>query len=246
MTNDEAKFVLNAYRPGGHDAADPRMAEALAQAKADPTIGAWFAGEQRHAVLVAAKLREIAPPPGLREAILAGARASRPVAPARSRAAWRRPIWLAVAAAVALLLSVAAWRIRPVRGADLAEFAVNYVDHGFWLQKRSADVTELQGWLAEHRVPLPARLPAEFAKLRALGCRTVDYRGRDVSLVCFERDGREFHMFVARRSDFPNEASPVQPRFLERKKLVAATWSDAAHHYVIVSDAGLPALRNVL
>jgi hypothetical protein len=244
MTNDEAKFLLNAYRPNGRDAVDPAMAEALAQAKADPGLGAWFAREQEHAAVVAAKLREIAPPAGLRDAILAGARASKP--PAAARARWRQPVWLAAAAAIAILVSAATWWWMPVRGGNLQEFAVNVVAHGFRLQKRGADVSALQQWLAEKRGPLPTTLPAKFAQLHALGCRKLEFRGRDVSLVCFERDGREFHVFVARRGDFPNDAAPAEPKFFENRKLVAAAWSDVANHYVVVSDADMSALKRLL
>lgn len=53
MSNNGAKFILSAYRPGGRDAADPAMAKALAQAKGDPALGAWFVREQAHDAAVA-------------------------------------------------------------------------------------------------------------------------------------------------------------------------------------------------
>lgn len=245
MSNDEAKFLLSAYRPGGRDAADPALAVALEQAKRDPALGEWFARQQAHDRAVAAKLQEITPPAGLRDAILAGARAGDQRSTARSR--WRAPMWLAAAAAVALLLSVGAWwRIAPVRGASLEDFALNFVDRGFTLQKRGADVAALKTWLAEQHGPLPEAIPAQFTQLRALGCRLLNYEGRDVSLVCFERDGKEFHVFVARRSELPSVEDNAAPRLIDRGKLVAATWSDAQSHYVIVSDAGLAALKQLL
>lgn len=245
MNNDEAKFVLRAYRPGGGDAGDPALAAALEQAKKDPALAAWFEREQAHATVVAAKLRTLAPPPGLRDAILAGAQAG--AAAEGLRHGWRRPVWLGLAAAIAVLLSVAAWwRLAPVSGTSFEEFAVNFVDRGFRLQKHSADLSELKTWLAEKRGPLPATLPAEFAALRALGCRTLDFRGREVSLVCFERGGREFHVFVAQRGAFPDTAAAAGPRLRAHGKLVAGAWSDAQNHYVVVSDADLPTLQRVL
>ncbi len=246
MNNAEARFLLNAYRPGGHDANDGAMSAALTQAKADPALGAWLARSQAHDGAVAAKLREIAPPAGLREAILAGSRASGQVRPPPSRPRWWRPVWLAAAAAaVALLGGVTWWRL-PVGGATLDEFAVNVVARGILLQQRGADVGELKSWLAERGGPLPEVLPAKFTELRALGCRTLEFRGRDVSLVCFERGGKKFHVFVARRDDFLDTPAGAAPRFFERKQRVAAAWSDARNHYVLVSDADLPALRRLL
>ena len=252
MSNNEAKFILSAYRPGGRDAGDPAMAAALAQAKSDPALGAWLAREQAHGAVVAAKLREVAPPAGLREAILAGARVSggqdADGTQTTKRAWWAQPVWLAAAAAVAVLLSLAAWRVVPVRGATFEEFAVNFVGKGFMLQKHSADVGVLKTWLGEQHGPLPEALPAKFAELRALGCRTLEFKGHDVSLVCFERGGKEFHVLVARRDEVPGAAVVETPRFMEagKGKLAAATWADAKNRYVIVSDAGMDAVKRLL
>lgn len=270
MSNDEAKFILSAYRPGGRDAHDPAMAQALAQAKIDPALGVWWAREQAHDAAVAAKLREVGPPVGLREAILAGARVSgRVVAEASGagvasdskkeaagarKAWWVQPGWLAAAAAMALLLSLAAWRLAPVRGEAFEEFAVNFVDKGFMLQKRGGDVAALKTWLGEQRGPLPEALPTKFAELRALGCRTLSYRGQEVSLLCFERDGKEFHVFVARRGDVRgfgegvDRAVNTAPQFLARGegKLAAAIWADAKNLYVLVSDAEMDAVKRLL
>lgn len=240
MSNQEAKFLLSAYRPNGHDAGDPALAAALAQARGDPALALWLEREQAHGAVVAAKLRQMAPPPGLREAILSGARASRP-------ARRRQPVWWAAAAAVVLFLSLGAWwHLAPISGASLEEYAVNFVDRGFRLQKRGADVAALKSWLVEQRGPLPGVLPPEFSRLHALGCRTLAFQGHEVSLVCFERDGREFHVFVARRESLRDGGEEPAPRFLDRGKLVAATWTDAKNRYVVVSDATLDTLKRVL
>ena len=246
MNNTEAKFILNAYRPSGGDAAEPAMADALAQARNDPALGTWFAREQAHGAAMAAKLREIAPPAGLRVAILTGGRMSRGVSEVPRRRWWAQPAWLAVAAAAALLLAAGAWwRLAPARGDTFENFAVNFVARGFLLSKRSADLSELKSWLSEQHGPLPGALPVRFAELRALGCRKLNYQGRDVSLVCFERGGKEFHVFVAAREDIPGGAEP-SPRFIEQGKLAAATWTDANHRFVLVSDAGIAAVRQLL
>ena len=258
MNNNEAKFILSAYRPGGRDAGDPGMATALAQAKSDPVLGAWFARERAHDAAVAWKLRAVVPPVELREAILTGARVSGGAArevggeragpkvrPTQRRAWWAQPGWLAAVAAVAVLVSLAAWRMTPVRGEAFEEFAVNFVDKGFMLQKRGADVASLKVWLGEQRGPLPEALPAKFAELRALGCRTLTFKGQDVSLMCFERGGKEFHVFVARREGVDAAGAERGPRFLDGQKggHVAATWADAKNRYVVVSDAKLEALK---
>lgn len=246
MNNEEARFLLTAYRPGGQDANDPAMTEALAQARSDPALQSWFERKLAHDAAVARKLGEIAPPSGLREAILAGVRLGhRTQAPSRP-ALWRRTGWRVAAAALVVLGSAAAWRLRPAQGGTLDEYAVDYVARGFMLQQRSADLAALKSWLQEHGGPPPASLPDQFAALRGLGCRTLRYRDKDISLVCFEREGKEFHVFVARREDFPGRPLEVAPHLHAEERLVAAAWSDQRNHYVLVSDASLPDVRKLL
>ena len=129
MTNDEAKFILNAYRPNGRDASDTLFAAALEQVKRDPALAAWFAREQAHGAVVGAKLRELAPPAGLRDAILAGARASgAEPAPAARRAGI--PWWAAAAAGLVLGVSAVVWRASRSDYSDtLVAFAVDDTAH---------------------------------------------------------------------------------------------------------------------
>lgn len=74
MTNDEAKLILGAYRPTGEDAGDAIFGEATRRAQSDPQLAAWFAQSQGLDAAMRGKLRELTPPPGLKESILALAR----------------------------------------------------------------------------------------------------------------------------------------------------------------------------
>ena len=74
MTTDEAKFILSAFRPSGRDTGDAAFGEALRFAGEDPALGAWLAQSRAHDRAIATKLGQVAPPLGLREAILAGVR----------------------------------------------------------------------------------------------------------------------------------------------------------------------------
>src|SRR6266487_2814662 len=77
MDNQEAKFILNAYRPGGQDASDPRFAGALEQARRDPILDRWFGESVAFDAAVSQKLRAVEAPADLRENILAGVKVSR-------------------------------------------------------------------------------------------------------------------------------------------------------------------------
>ena len=86
MTNEEAKFMLQGYRPNGSDADNQAFAEALAQAERDPQLRAWFEREQAFDAVVAEKLTELVPPAGLRGSILAGTKLSSQ--PETSKQSW--------------------------------------------------------------------------------------------------------------------------------------------------------------
>ena len=244
MSNMEAKFILGAYRANGADSADATFATALSQARSDPALAAWFARAQAHDAAMASKLREIAPPAGLREAILAGAQASRTTpTPSRFPA-----VWLALAASVAVLLAatVALWPKRAVAETrQFAAFAMDDTAHG----KHGGHGTEtgaLQATLSDASTHLAAGLPVDFSGLRATGCRTLSFAGHDVLEVCFQRNGAWFHCFIANSRDFPAVAAGAPAVISQEGSLASASWSDATHHFVVVSDAGAQAVKQLL
>jgi hypothetical protein len=246
MTNDEAKFLLHAYRPNGADAKEPAFVDALQQAKSDPALGAWFEREQAYAATMAAKLREIAPPPGLREAIVAGARATKGAAARR----WIRPAWLAAAALLVVLLSVSGYLTRRASRGDLsaqalAEFALEDTAHGRH-GGHGAAAGALQTRLGEPGTRLMAGVPMDFATLKATGCRSLQVAGRDILEVCFVRDGAEFHFYIAPRASVVGAPQQIGPALLNKGRLCCATWQDAAHEFAVVSDAGVDAVRRLL
>lgn len=251
MNNTEAKFILNAYRPNGRDANDATFAAALAQAKADPALAAWFAREQAHGAAVAAKLREIVPPAGLREAILAGGRVSEDqlsLQPTTQRSFWNRPVWLAAAAAVAVLLvvGVSVWPKQAAASAVLTDYAL--VDalepqmHGGHGEMTGA----FQASLSKDTARLAGGVTLDFAALKDNGCRTLNVAGHDVLEVCFKRNGSWFHCYVARVEDFPGAPAKLAPDFAQSGKVVAASWADGSHRFVVAGLAGRAALQRLL
>ena len=63
MNNQEAKLILQAYRPGGQDASDPMFAEALEQCWRDPELQRWFADQCAYDARIQTKLQEAIPIP---------------------------------------------------------------------------------------------------------------------------------------------------------------------------------------
>ena len=244
MNNDEAKFILGAYRANGRDADHPLFREALAQTRNDPALGAWFARAQAHDAAIAARLREVVPPAGLREAILAGSRASR-----GSQPGMRFPaVWLALAASVAVLLAatIALWPNRAAAEAErFAAFALDDTAHGKH-GGHGAAAGALQVLLSQPSTRLAAGLPVDFSALRATGCRTLNFAGHDVLEVCFQRNGAWFHCYIANRADFPSLRVGAPAAFAQQAQFASASWADATHRFVVVSNAGLDAVKQLL
>ena len=239
MTPDEAKFILGACRPGGGDDGLPAFGDAVRMASSDPALGAWFARSRAHDGAVAAKLRQIEPPAGLREAILAGARASGPTrAPGRG---WAWAAGLGAAAGLALILFSMKIPARPSPGA-LATFAIADLadpNHG----GRGDAAKALVASLERAGPPMPGQV--DFETLRDTGCRTLSVAGREVLEVCFSRDGTSFHFYVARRSGATGEPARGGPSFVAGAAGAAAVWSDGRFDYAISSAAGVGALRKL-
>ena len=245
MNNHEAKFILSAYRPNGSDAADPLFEDALKHAKQDPDLEAWLDREQAHDAMIVRKLAEMMPPAGLREAILAGAQAS-----ASSRSSWRRPTLLAVAAAAALAIiaSGVMWTTRSStfdhRLVDLALRDTAEAEHG----GHGAKVDDLQARLGRSDTRLTAGAVLDPAVLREAGCRSVALGGRDVFEICFNRNGRWFHLYAVREPAGGDDLRDGGVRIVQRAELSCATWSDRAtgYRYALVGNGGPDALKGLL
>lgn len=243
MKNDEAKFILSGYRPSGADGTDAMFCEALRQAQSDPELAGWFGRSRAYDAAVAGKLGEIAPPAGLREAILAGGRVSR-----AKESVWRRPAWMAAAAAVAVIgVSTAALWPRGAQADEaLVQFAMSdareVTKHG----GHGDEARSLQGELGSAGQRLDHGLRVDFAALARSGCRTVPLGDRRVLEVCFERNGTWFHCYIARVEDFPELAAKQAPLFAQNGGMHAVSWADGAHRFVVAGPAGREALERLL
>jgi hypothetical protein len=244
MTNDEAKFILSAFRPNGSDTGNDTFCDALRMAGDDPVLGAWFAQSRAHDTAIAGKLGQVAPPPGLREAILAGVKVSG--SPSGSGLGWGWIAGLAATAAVAIGVFSMRAPVHPESGTtQLAGFAINDMlteRHGGKGEPASALVAELQAKGAQ----MPGAEQIDFERLRDTGCRTLNFAGHDVIEVCFAREGLVFHLYVTRRDGPLGDSVAKGPSFIAQAAGAAAVWSDRRFDYAIASTAGVEAIRRLL
>ena len=248
MNNDEAKFILSGYRPNGEDGQDPRLAEALTQARQDPALQTWLARSQAFDAHVAQKLRSVEAPRDLRDKILAGARVSRPLPRSRVRTARRFPWWLRVAAVVAVLATIGIQQYyhqqaTPVGLQSFGQFAL--ADLGSKGHIGDPD-TVMASALSAGDAPIDrGTLPVDLARMESDGCRTLRYAGLRVFEVCFHRGQISYHLYILPRT---GKASALPHDRFEQfgKDGSTAVWSDAQYVFAVTTKAGLEGLRKLL
>jgi hypothetical protein len=191
---------------------------------------------------VAAKLAAIAPPAGLRDAILAGGRVS-----VSARPWWARRETLAMAAAVAVAIGAGTMALRPSRATaatdPLASYALADVNPH---EGHGAAVAALQTAMKNPAMRLSAALPVDFAELERTGCRTVLVGNRPVLEVCFQREGRWFHCYIGRCEDFPELPTQQAPEFASSGEMTAATWANGTYRLVVAGRAGREIIERLL
>ena len=246
MDNREAKFILNAYRPGGQDASDPRFAEALEQVRRDPILQRWFDESVAFDTAMTEKLRAMEVPPDLRENILAGARVSRPL---RSRF-----IKWAIAAVVILAAVVGSviWHnARPVRLAGWQSAALDVIsslvknESSFDAQSRNT--ADLLAWLRANHAPAAQKLPDNLGKLESVGCKTFSWNGIPVSVICFTRpDGGLVHLVSANVPTSSARPPKTAPGFVRQGEWATVTWREGDTTYMLALEGSRDQLRSYL
>lgn len=244
MNREEARLILQAYRPGA-DRDDPQRLAALRAAESDPELAHWFAEEQAFDRAIAAELAAIPPPFGLKTRILANA------APPRGLLQQSWAIKLAAIAALLFLVAQVAGLFRTFSSApagvpDYAREMVSFIQLNPPLEMMSSDLGAIQGWLAKADLQ-PVAVPPRLAGLQPVGCRVLSFRGHDVGLICFQREGNRLaHLFVVDRAAMPQLKSGEAPVYAEAKGWSTATWMENGRVYMIAAQGERAAVQQYL
>lgn len=202
ITNENAKFILSAYRASGADAQDPTFQQALKQAAQDPELGAWFSAQRDFDQLVSERLSEIKPPSNLRSAILNGMKTAQPV----KRFTPRVLLAIAAVAVAAALVSLPMTMTkRPVR--MLPQFqqdvaAMLTAEPIPKLDMNADTFAEVDKYLDQLNAPCAPSLPVGLQNLPTAGAKTFQWKGTTVSLTCFRLpSGKLLHLLVINEKD---------------------------------------------
>jgi len=245
MNNQEAKLILQAYRPGGRDAFAPFFAEALEQARRDPELQKWFAEEQAFDSQFQSKLRlAVAIPPDLKANLLALRKVIRPA-----------PWWLQTmkldAVAAVVLLVLAAFFFLLQKPTQLALFREKMIRYSMQVQGHiafeSPDITKIQQWLQDRGVDANFELPGGLQGKPAHGCRVVYWNGQKATMICFVLDdGKHVDFFVMDRAGLSGLPENGAPQFAFANGSTTVTWAKDDKVYLLIGNGDKRFFQNLL
>jgi len=239
MTRDEAKAILQVWRPGGEDAEDPRFAEALKAVEQDAELARWFAEQKAFDGAMAAQVQTLPVPRNLKASLLAQQPAvrvpfwQRDLLPLLQRPALR---W-ALAASVAGLCVAGSWAAmrHPSRFADyrrdLTEEAWDANPH---VELRTSDLKTITHWLAERGMRAELVIPSALRDMNILGCRVLKWRGHSVVGLCLSDGVRHNHLFVADQIAFADRPWEHLPDYENCGRWKTTAWSQGDRTYLLV------------
>ena len=251
MNNQEAKNILQLFRPGTADEKDAAFDQARQLAKTDPELARWFDQHCRDYLALRRTFQAIPVPPGLKEQILSERKIRRPL----FQKHWG-PL-LAAAAVVLLLIGIEsglppfhgltepypAYRTRMVKTA-LRNYSMDLL---------ATNPAQIRAYLRQKNAPADYSLPAGLDTAAAVGCVVSSWQGNPVSMICFKSgrplpagDQSDLWLFVARRETVPNAPAPGAPVFARVNKATTATWSDARGNYLLAAVGDEAFLRKYL
>lgn len=254
MTPNDAKLILQSYRPGDQDAGDPYFVEALALAKTDVELAAWFAEQKKFDANVSNGLQQVRVPSRLKAEILA---LQKPAASPlttwwQNLFPWQSPVFWAKAAVAMLIMGLAAFYLRPEPADRFADYstqmvraAINDTHHA---DAPASDMKQALAWLATHRGENNLVLPTTLNDGKGLmGCRVLDWHGQKVSMLCYMVNGSaHVDVFVAEANIFPDAPPVDQPQFARNDGMATASWTHAGKTYLAISHADETILKKML
>lgn len=264
MNKQEASLLLQTYVPGQGMESVPGMREALAMAEQDPELKATMEANLAFDASMTSALRGIPVPSDLQASLLELVSApspSRTVEESPSIMGWFHFLSLGAAAVVTLSLAlfftyvyehptVATANAAPMEAAVMDPI-IDTADALFAalrprMRDQSADA--MRQFVISNGGHLPRAMPPGFSWDASRACDVVAVGDARVSIICFEAPDKSgmLHLFIFRRSDFPEARHSHQPILRERPGSCCATWADDEGIHVLYSEKGRENLHQAL
>ncbi len=230
MNSQQAKQLLEVYRPGSADEADPRFGEALAQAGRDPELARWFEAQRRFDRQMEDGLKTVSAPSDLKDTILA----SRKIVRLGFWQQWRPQ---AAAAAVIAALAIASGVMAMNRPTQFPKFRAELIQQAWndnaHLEFESSDFLRIRQWLARQNIVTDFNLPEALHEANVVGCRIVETDGHRVPMLCLLDGGKHMHLFVLDGVQLAKLPPENSPDFEKCGGWKTASWQNGEKTYVL-------------
>ena len=252
MNSQEVKKILALYRPGTADDQDPLVMEALAAAWRDPQLRQWLRKHTDDFTSVRQKFDGIPVPDGLKQQIIAEQRIH--ILPAVEK---RNP-WVLVCAGAALMAAVLAvmfW-LHPRQRIDFATYRGRMVTKAqeiYGMELETNNLNAIRSFLAAKNAPAEYVLPRGIKNARPVGCATVRWQGRPVSMICFKSrrplepgDKSNLWLFIVDNNAVPDAPAGIPPVVTEVNQIVTASWTLGNKTYILALSGDETLLRQYM
>jgi hypothetical protein len=243
MTTDQAKQILQLYRPGTADATDPTFAEALEACERDAELKQWFSNHCSLYAAIRAKFKKIPVPEGLKEQIIAERQVH------RATPTWQKAVLVAgVVAMAALAIITFGPDFGPREPHDFAayrDYMGSVAIRGYGMDKYSSDLDEIRTYLAEKKAIADYVLPTNLEKnVKALGCVATTWQGKPVTMVCFQTgrtvdplnpNAPDLWLFISDKTIASGAPKASAPKFEKASELITANWTVGNRTYVLAT-----------
>lgn len=247
MNNAKAKFILRSYRSSGEDARDPAFREALEQADRDPGLKGWLQREMELDDVIRTRLAGVPAPASLLDDILA----TQVVTTARTFRRYSRR--LAMAAAIVMLAAgtwITVYHVQPALSHDaFPRMASSFLSKPFQLEHTAGNLEDARAWLHARNVAwdIPATDAMETAATSGIGCRPIQWKGREVYLFCFFlEDGNVVHYFIMETDALPDARTGEPPLWARHGQYTTVSWADERYTYVLAGKGEISGLQALL
>ena len=238
MDIKEAKQVLSAYQSDTDHFSDPHMLEALSMLDKEPELATWFENQLAFDVQINEAVERASDITGLKDRIM------NDYHQARKGEVIRYIRWASAIAAV-LILGVAGflgyvsnYNSKMHEYATLREGMSHFIAGSYFtLDYLDKDLNRIGDWLEEKDAPMFEGVPAALAAKEPIGCKKMNWKGQEISLVCFHlEDGTIVHLFVAERDGLSEEAIANLDEVLVSHDLETGGWVTDTHVYLLTGS----------
>ncbi len=245
MDKKETRAFLSLCRAGELSTDGPRFQDAKTEAERDPDLARWWARDQELDRIIGEKLQSTPVSAELKARLI---RRHEGVLPMRQT--WNRRITLLAAAIVLLAVLFSSWRgpFQPaVSLADYRDEMVGFVKVEPSLELETKQMSSIKEFFEKSGAPMPVAMPKKLQEMEPVGCRTLRFRGKDVSLICFKRsEGKLLHFLVVDRAALSRLPRRGEREYAAEGEWMTATWTEGGQTYLMAVQGDRAALNKYL